>query len=90
MIHEESRANHAIDVVEVPFHGDSIEAARDTQDGTVYVPIRRVRENLGIATRRQLEKLKGCHGAAVTMIVMVAQDDKRRNLRSCRRPRCRP
>jgi hypothetical protein len=87
---EEPRTNHPIEVVEVPFYGDLLEAARDTQDGPVYVSIRRVCENLGIDFSGQLQKLKGCHGATVTMIVIVAQDDKRRNLRSCRRPRCRP
>jgi hypothetical protein len=66
-IHEEPRTNHAIDIVEVPFYGDSIEAARDTQDGSFYVSIRPVCENLGIDFSSQLQKLKGYHWARVAV-----------------------
>ena len=70
----------AIEVVEVPFYGDSIEAARDTRDGTAYVSIRRVCENLGIDTETQQQKLKGYHWATPGMIPGVAQDGKQREL----------
>jgi hypothetical protein len=80
MADEEPRTNHPIEVVEVPFYGDSIEASRDPRDGSFYVPIRRVCENLGITTQRQLEKLKGWHWATVSMIATVAQGGKRREL----------
>jgi hypothetical protein len=77
---EESRTNHSVEVVEVPFYGDSIEAACDTQDGSFYVSIRRVCENLGINFGRQLQKLKEYHWATVRMMSTVAQDDKQREL----------
>jgi hypothetical protein len=61
MANAESQSDHAIEVVEVPFYGDVIEAVRNTQDGAVYVSIRRVCENLGIAFQPQIEKLKNHH-----------------------------
>jgi hypothetical protein len=72
--------NSMFDLVEIPFYGDSIEAARNTQDGSFYVSIRRVCDNLGIGFSAQLEKLKGYHWATVALIDMVAQDEKRREL----------
>ena len=80
MADEEPRAGHAIEVVDVPSHGDSIGAGRDTQNGAIYVSIRRVRDNLGITVRGQLERLKGYHWATVTMMLSVAQDGKPRKL----------
>jgi hypothetical protein len=80
MADEEPRTNHSVEVVEVPFYGDSIEAARDTQDGSFHVSIRRVCENLGIDFSSQFQKLKGYHWATTVKITVVAQDDKQREL----------
>ena len=76
----------------VPFYGDSIEAARDTRDGSFYVSIRRVCENLGIALSSQLEKLKGYHWATTCVDdrQVASTSGNSENLRSCRSPRCRP
>jgi hypothetical protein len=83
MADEEPRTKHAIEVVDVPFHGDSIEAARDPRDGSFHVSIRPVSENLGITFSGQLQKLNGYHWATVVMITVVAQDNKQRYLRFC-------
>jgi hypothetical protein len=61
------------ELVEVPFHGDLLEAARDITTGMIYVVIRRICENLGVAFQSQLTKLRGYHWAGVTMIVMPDQ-----------------
>jgi hypothetical protein len=76
----ESQGNHTFDIVEVLYYGDPIEAARDIQDGTVYVSIRRVCENLGIDSDSHIQKLKDYHWATPVKIAVVAQDDKRREL----------
>lgn len=55
-------------VVEVPFYGDVIEAVQD--ESGVWVSIRRGCENLGVATQRQLDKLKSKPWACVTEKVM--------------------
>jgi hypothetical protein len=83
MPNEESQDNHRFDVVDVPFHGDSIEAACDTRDGSFHVSIRPVSENLDIDFSRQLRKLKEYHWATVVIMSTVAQDDKQRYLRFC-------
>jgi hypothetical protein len=75
-----SRTNHPIEIVNVPFYGDSIEAAHDTRDGSHFVSIRRVCENLNIDFSDQLRKLKDVHWATVVKITTVAQDGKRREL----------
>jgi hypothetical protein len=72
----ESRTNHVFEVVKVPSYGHLIEAARDTQDGSFYVAIRRACENLGIDSDSQLQKLKDHHWATTVKIAVVAQDVK--------------
>lgn len=44
-------------IVEVPFHGDVIEAVQD-EKGAVYVPVKPVSEKLGLSSNGQIEKLK--------------------------------
>lgn len=45
------------ELVQVPFHGDVIEATKDAE-GNIWVPIRRPCEALGVAPNNQIEKLK--------------------------------
>jgi hypothetical protein len=66
--------------VEVPFHGEAIEALRDPATGIIYASIRRICENLGVAFSAQLQKLKSYHWATVSIIDTVAQDKKLREL----------
>jgi hypothetical protein len=80
MADEEPRANHSNEVVDIPFYGDLIEAARDMQSGTVHVSIRRVCDNLCINFNRQLQQLKDYHWATVNEMSTVAQDGKQREL----------
>lgn len=61
-------------LIPVPFHGDVLEAVQG--EGTLYVGIRRVCENLGIAVQSQLAKLHGAPWAVVTMIVTTGPDGK--------------
>jgi hypothetical protein len=75
-----SRNNPAVEIVEVPFYDDVIEAVRDMRTGIDYVSIRRICENLGIDFGNQLKKLKDYHWATVVNITTVAQDDKQREL----------
>jgi hypothetical protein len=63
----------------VPFRGDQIEAIR-MPDGTIYVSIRRICENLGVDFSGQLQKLKGYHWATVENFPTVAQDNKQREV----------
>lgn len=66
-------ATRQFELVEVPFHGDLLEAVRDVATREVLVVIRRICENLGVAFQSQLAKLKGYHWAGVTMIVTPDQ-----------------
>lgn len=73
-------ATRQLELVEIQFHGDLLQAALDTTSGERYVVIRRICENLGVAYQRQLQKLTSYHWATVTKMVSVAQDDKLREL----------
>lgn len=57
----------ANELVEVPFHGDVIEAT--DVDGEVFVPLRRPCESLGLAPNSQITKLKGKPWARGMMII---------------------
>jgi hypothetical protein len=73
-------ATRQLELAEIQFHGDLLQAALDTTTGERYVVIRRICENLGVAYQRQLQKLTSYHWATVTKMVSVAQDDKLREL----------
>src|SRR5947209_2996136 len=59
----------ASELVPVPFHGDVIEAAK-TEDG-VYVPLRRLCDNLGLQSHGQAEKLRHRAWANTQMICLL-------------------
>lgn len=63
------------ELVEVPFHGDVIEAMKD-EKGDVWVPIKRPCESLGIAPNSQIEKLKAKPWAVNMMIISTGPDGK--------------
>jgi hypothetical protein len=64
-----------LQMVQVPFHGDVLEA---TQDGRgVWVPIKRPCEALGINVDGQREKLKGKAWSVTEMISATGPDGKR-------------
>jgi hypothetical protein len=72
--------SNAIQLVQVPFRGDVIEAIRTTDD-KIMVSVNRVCESLGIADQRQHAKLTSpdYDWATLTMMVTVARDGKSRD-----------
>lgn len=64
-------------LIKVQFHGDTLDACGTCREDA-EVSIRRVCDNLGLATQRQLSKLKTKSWATVTEKVMVAEDGKPR------------
>lgn len=65
-------------IVEVPFRGDLVQAARSGD--AVWVVVKRVCEALGIAEQRQASKLRGKPWATTTLMVAVAEDGKNREV----------
>lgn len=63
------------ELVKVPFHGDVIEAIEDERG--VWCPLKRMCENLGLATGPQKRKLKKRPWAVVTKIVTTGPDGKK-------------
>lgn len=63
------------ELVQVPFHGDVIEAAQDG-NGDVWVPLKRPCESVGVAPNGQIEKLKAKAWAVGKMILSTASDGK--------------
>lgn len=61
-------------LVEVPFHGDKLQAVQAT--GSVWVVVRRVCEALGIDESGQRQKLKEKAWATTELISAVAEDGK--------------
>jgi hypothetical protein len=55
-------------MVQVPFHGDTLLAVKDEQ-GQVWVALKRMCESLGLAYEAQFTKLKTKRWAGITMIV---------------------
>jgi P22_AR N-terminal domain len=72
-------ASVSLSIVSVPFHGDSLDAVQ-TDDGKILVSIRRICDSLGIATQRQLEKLKRSRWACVTIMVTHDETGRRQEL----------
>jgi hypothetical protein len=66
-------------LVHVSFHGDTLDCIRH-DDGEAYVVIKRVCENLGITDQAQATKLRGAPWATTTMIVVVGNDGKSREM----------
>ena len=66
------------DVIQVPFHGDVIEAVKDGDN--VMVALRRPCESLGIDFSGQLQKLKRKKWATVEEISTVGIDGKTRQM----------
>lgn len=69
---------NALAVVEVPFHGDTLQAVRDGD--RVMVNIRRVCDAFGVSEQGQLAKLKTREWATIKMIFTVAEDGKTREI----------
>ncbi len=65
-------------LVKVDFHGDVVEAEKDGD--VVWVGIRRVCDNLGLAHQPQFKKLQSKAWATVTLRVTVADDGKTREV----------
>lgn len=65
-------------IVKVPFHGDELLAQQDERG--VWVVVKRVCESIGLTEQRQMEKLKGKPWATTTMMVVVAEDGKTREM----------
>lgn len=65
-------------IVKVPFNGDELWATE--VDGTIWVPVKRVCEALGLTANAQATKLKSQPWATTTIIVAVAEDGRKREL----------
>lgn len=68
------------ELVQVPFHGDTLEAVQDERG--VWASLRRMCEALGLDFSRQLQKLKAKPWATVGFMSTVAADGKGRDV-SC-------
>jgi len=64
----------ANELVSVPFHGDVIDAVQD--DRGVWVPLKRMCENLGLKDHGQAEKLKEKAWAVTQFICATGPDGK--------------
>jgi hypothetical protein len=62
-------------LVSIPFHGDTLEAVRDVE-GVVWINVKRICENLGIAAQGQATKLHDKKWACLNHIVATAADGK--------------
>lgn len=71
--------NRSLQLVNVDFDGNTIEAVQ-TPDGEVFASLKRMCEDLGIQVQPQAAKLKTKEWATTTMIVVVAEDGKEREL----------
>lgn len=65
-------------IVKVPFHGDELLAQQDERG--VWVMVKRVCESIGLTEQRQMEKIKSKPWATTTMMVVVAEDGKNREM----------
>jgi hypothetical protein len=65
-------------VVEVEFHGDSIQTVE--HEGMLYIPIKRICQNLGLDYASQLEKIKKDGSFNYRVIPIVAEDGKLREM----------
>ena len=63
----------------VPFGEDVVECVQ-AEDGKVYVPIRRICQNLGIDTTNQVKKLRDFDASTSVMITAVGLDGKNREM----------
>ncbi|EHH5083660.1 hypothetical protein M4M37_004791 [Escherichia coli] len=66
-----------MNMITVPFHGDSLYVVN--HNGEPYVP-KPVVAGMGLAWQSQLAKLRQRFASTITEIVMVAEDGKRRNM----------
>lgn len=67
--------NSGLVPVQVPFHGDTLEAVQD-ENGKVWVSLKRGCENLGLSIQGQLSKLKGKPWAVVKENFTTGPDGK--------------
>lgn len=68
--------NAPLTLLHVPFNGEHVDAARE--NGTVWVPVKRICQSLGIQAHGQAERLKSKPWANTQMICAVAEDGKKR------------
>ncbi len=70
--------NETHNTINVPFYGDNLYVVN--HNGEPYVPMKPIVDGMGLAWQSQYEKLKQRFKSTITEIVIVAADDKKRDM----------